>query len=107
LLRPFKRVEIETGQRMAVVFRRQSLGLRRWMILNILTWALVVLGGLLNFLRGLSVQRSVGLSALAFGLEDALEPSTLFFSALIVLYVVRWHILWRAERLERDALRSA
>jgi len=41
---------------------------------------------------------------MAFALEDLLQPSTLFLGILILLYVVRWHVLWRAERLERSSL---
>lgn len=65
-----------------------------------LAWAAVTLAGILNLLRGLSAERFAGVPVVAFGLEDALEPSVLFLFTLIVLYVVRWHILWRAERLE-------
>lgn len=70
------------------------------MVLNALAWVTVTLAGLLNLLRGISVQRTVGSPVVAFGLQDMLEPSVLFLSTLIVLYVVRWHILWRAERLD-------
>ncbi len=102
LLPPFKHVERRISRRRtAAVFRRQALALRRWVILNVLGWVAVTLAGLLNLLRGLSLSRTVGLPVMAFALEDLLEPSVLFLWALIILYVVRWHILWRAERLER------
>ena len=101
LLPPFKHVQAKSSRRAAAVFRRQALALRRWAILNVLGWVAVTLAGLLNLLRGLSVSRTVGLPVMAFALEDLLEPSVLFLWVLIIFYVVRWHILWRAERLER------
>lgn len=102
LLPPFKHVDAEPGRRTTAVFRRQALSLRRWVILNVLGWVAVTLAGLLNLLRGLSVSRTVGLPVMAFALEDLLEPSVLFLWALIILYLVRWHILWRAERLDSE-----
>lgn len=101
LSRPFKRIEGDARLRIAVVFGRQALGLRRWMVLNTLAWATATVAGLLNLLRGLTDQRFVGLPLISLGLQDMLEPSVLFLSILIVLYVARWHILWRAERLDR------
>lgn len=101
LILPFRRAQTKVAFRAAAVFRRQALSLRRWIGLNILAWALVTLAGLLQLLDGTSVQRVVGVPIMALGLRDALEPSLLFFWTMVIFYVVRWHILWRAERLER------
>lgn len=69
LLWPFTRMQGEADLRIACVFRRQALRLRRWMVLNILAWAAVTLAGILNLLRGLSAQRFAGLP------RDRLRPT--------------------------------
>jgi hypothetical protein len=97
---PFRHMQPESARRAAVVFPRQALSLRRWMILNILAWATVTVAGLINLFRGVWVSRTVGTQVTALGLEQVLQPSDLFLLTLIILYVVRWHILWRAERLD-------
>lgn len=100
LVPPFRRIRTAVAYRAEATFRRQALSLRRWMILNILAWGAVTVSGLIELVRGTSVSRSVGMEVIAGGLAQALEPSTLFFLTLIILYVARWHILWRAERIE-------
>jgi hypothetical protein len=71
------------------------------MTLNVLAWAAVTMAGLLNVLVGLAALQRVGLPLMADVLQDLLQPSLFFLWTLIVLYIARWHILWRAERLER------
>jgi hypothetical protein len=99
---PFRHVQPESARRAAVAFPRQALSLQRWMILNILAWATVTVSELINLFRGVSVFHSVGMQVMALGLVQLLQPSALFFLTWIILYVVRWHILWRAERLDRQ-----
>ena len=79
LLPPFKSVPAEVGQRAGAVFRRQTLSLQRWMILNVLAWAAVTVAGLIELFRGVWVSRTAGLQVIAPGLEEVLWPSGLFF----------------------------
>jgi hypothetical protein len=89
------------------VFHRQAVSLRRWMILNILAWGAVTVAGLIELVRGTWVSRTAAIQLVAGGLAEVLWPSELFFFTLIILYVARWHILWRAERPEQLELRNA
>lgn len=99
---PFRRTLTDSAQRPVPVFRRQALSLLRWMVLNALVWAGVTVAGLSSLFRGTWSSRPVQMQFFALGLlEEVLRPAALFCLTLIVLYVVRWHILWRAERLER------
>ncbi|HUJ30396.1 MAG TPA: hypothetical protein VLY23_03900 [Candidatus Acidoferrum sp.] len=102
LVRPLRTLRPEVDNRAATAFRRQALSLRRWMVLNTLAWGGVTVAGVANLFRGVSVSRTVGMQVISGGLEEVLQPSGLFFLTLIILYVARWHILWRAEGLERQ-----
>lgn len=101
LVPPFRHVPTEIAYRAATTFRRQAVSIRRWMILNVLGWGAITVTELIDLFRGMWVSRTVGMQVIAVGLEDVLRPSGVLFLTLIVLYVLRWHILWRAERLER------
>jgi len=101
LVPPFRRAAAETLLRAVMAFRRQALSLRRWMILNVLVWAILTVWALLKALVALSAVRTVPLWGIASELLELIRPSLGFICTLTMLYVVRWHILWRAERLER------
>lgn len=99
---PFRHLPADSAQRVALIFRSQALSLRRWIFLSLLAWAGVTLAGTLNMLGGISASRgNIGLPLMADVFADLLQPTVLFWWVLSLLYVVRWHILWRAERLER------
>lgn len=101
LVPPLRRVPEDFGQRAAPVFRRQALSLRRWMFLNLLACAGVTLAQLRNELGGFAAQQTTALPVVAEVLRSLLQPGVLLWCTLMLLFVVRWHILWRAERLER------
>ena len=103
LVPPLRSALTDSAQRAVPVFRRQALSLLRWMGLNVLVWAGVTVAGLISLFRGTWSSRPVQMQFFALGLlEEALQPAALSCLTLIVLYVARWHILWRAERLERS-----
>jgi hypothetical protein len=99
---PRRNVHPESARRAAVMFPRQAVTLQRWMILNILAWAAATVALLMNLFRGVWAARTVRMQVMALGMEQVLQPSGLFFFTMIILYLVRWHILWRAERLGRQ-----
>ena len=105
LFRSSGRAQTEVSHRAKAVFRRQAVSLRRWMILNILAWGAMTVAGLIELLRGTWVSRTVAMQLVAT--VEVLRPSELFFLTLIILYVARWHILWRGERLERGEVPDA
>jgi len=99
ILPPFRRAAPESLVDILSAFDRPALSLRRWMNLNALAWGLVTCYGLLTALQGLSSQRLTGPSLLAWLAFDLLQPLPLFLWAVTILFLLRWHLLWRAERI--------
>lgn len=100
LLSRFSRLHAESSSAVAIVFHRQARALQRWMILNTLGWASATTAELSAVFRGVWVSRTVEMRVVATAVEAVLRPSALLFVTLIILYVARWRILWRAERLD-------
>lgn len=101
-LRPFKHPDHEKCGALATLFRRQANGLQRWMGLNALAWLAVTAAGLSNGLNGVSVSKRIGFQVIAFALNDLTYPLQIFLCIMMALYVARWHILWRADRIDRS-----
>jgi hypothetical protein len=101
ILTPFKRPQPEKIRSLVAVCHRQATGLYRWMGLNMLAWIAVTAVGLSNGLNSLSVSKRVGVQVIAFALNDLTQPLLMFSWIMMAFYVARWHILWRAERLDR------
>ena len=96
---PFKRPTAEKSESVAALCVRQAKGLQRWMGLNALAWLAVTAAGFSNGLRGIMASKRIGAQVIAFALNELTLPLLSFLCVMMVLYTVRWHILWRGESL--------
>jgi len=80
--------------------RDRALSLKRWIVLNILAWGVVAVYGVGNITKGIGSQKSIGAALLLDIFWDLCQPLILLQWAVLVLFLVRWHMLWRIERFE-------
>jgi hypothetical protein len=78
---------------------RSVSSLGRWILLNLLIWGLLTCTELRSFLNALSVQRTFGASLFLPLIVDVFQTLTLSLWVILILYITRWFILKRAERI--------
>ena len=81
------------------LLRRRASSIGRWMGVDILLGAAVALSTLINTFDRWQFERAISVRAAGFLFFDALQPTALALWVILVLYLVRWHVLWRIERL--------
>jgi hypothetical protein len=101
-LPPFKRALPEKSGCLRDRFQRQATSLRRWMAPNSLAWLAITAVEFSHGLNSLSTFRTIRTEEIAYVVSDLIHPLQIFLWIMIVLYVARWHILWRCERIEPD-----
>ena len=81
-------------------FRNRARSLKQWMLLDCLAWAVVTTEGLGNIIKGIHAQKFVGSPLMLDVCWDLFQPLIILLWVVSVLFLVRWHVLWRTERFE-------
>ena len=96
-VRPFARNLSGLAKSSMLLFRAQAQSVNRWILLDLLAWAGVTLGGVRTSLRGLAMQKTFGWALSLDLLWELSQPTVLLLWVIAALFLLRWHILWRLE----------
>jgi len=87
----------EGGQNASL--KRRTFSLSRWIWLNALVWGIVTATEIVSSLDRLILLRTFGPALILSFLANLFVPLVLSLWAILALYLVRWHILRRIERI--------
>jgi Ca2+/Na+ antiporter len=65
-----------------------------------LAWGVVTVYGVGNITKGIGSQKFIGAALMLDIFWDLCQPLILLQWAVLVLFLMRWHMLWRIERFE-------
>lgn len=81
------------------VLQTSANSLTQWISLTFLGWGIYASRGLYNTCDRLLVQKVIGSSVIAFIIEDFSTDLTMALLMVTFLFMVRWHMLNRIDRL--------
>ena len=84
-----------------------SISLKHWIGCTFLVWGCYFTSHLYNVCSGLQASRTIGTQTILFVIQDFAAGLAMTFLAVLFLFVVRWYVVKRVERLRAGGLGSS
>lgn len=81
------------------MLKASSSSLGRWIGLTFLAWGILVSVSLRGVCYGLTAERTIGIDSILFVISDSAPALSAALFAVLFLYLSRWYVVKRMERL--------